>query len=68
MFFFLISIESIASPAGTFTDGSIYNFKNLVYITTSMKDMVVTIHLEHIGARVYISQFIHTKFLNVVIM
>nr|XP_027198487.1 homeobox protein 13-like [Dermatophagoides pteronyssinus] len=56
-----------ASPAGTFTDGSIYNFKNLVYITTSMKDMVVTIHLEHIGARVYISQFIHTKFLNVVI-
>lgn len=32
-----------------------------------MNGKVVTIHLEHIGVRVYISQFERTKFLNVVI-
>lgn len=32
-----------------------------------MDGMVATIYLDHIGARIHISQFLHTKFLNVVI-
>lgn len=54
-------------PSSTFTDGSVFNFNNLTYISTSLQNKVVTIHLEHIGVRVYISRFSHTNFLNVVI-
>ena len=39
----------------------------MIYIKTSSADSVVTISLDHIGARVYISQSVKTKFLNVVI-
>ena len=41
----------------------------MIRIITSSKDLglVVAIHLDHIGVRVYISQFTHTKFINVVI-
>lgn len=57
----------LALPSTTFTDGSSANFNYLVHITSSMNGKVVTIHLEHIGVRVHISQFERTKFLNVVI-
>lgn len=58
---------SLVSPSITFSDGSVSNHDNLVYIKPSSQGMVATIYLEHIGARIYISQFSHTKFLNIVI-
>lgn len=50
-----------------FTDNSVSNHNNLIRINRSAQDKVVTINLDHIGVRVYISQFPSTPFLNVVI-
>lgn len=58
-------------PSSTFTDGSREHptSAGLIRISTSSESLglVVTIHLDHLGVRIYVSQFTHTKFINVVI-
>lgn len=54
------------SPAATFIDGSTYNANKLIRITQSSNNNVITVHLDHIGVRVYIGQF-ESSYLNVVI-
>lgn len=39
----------------------------MVRLTTSFKGKVATIHLDHIGVRIYISKFPRTKLLNIVV-
>lgn len=56
-----------SSPSATFIDGSTSNSNNLIRITTSSNNNVITIHLDHIGVRVYIGQFESSHYLNVVI-
>lgn len=60
-------MELTETPSPVFTDGSMFNYNNLTFISLSSQNKVATIHLDHIGVRIYISQFPHTKFLNVVI-
>ena len=55
-----------SSPSATFIDGSTSNSNNLIRITQSSNNNVITIHLDHIGVRIYIGQF-ESSYLNVVI-
>ncbi|XP_054166369.1 uncharacterized protein LOC128963867 [Oppia nitens] len=59
--------QLMGTPSATFLDGSTANQNNLVRITQSSNNNVVTIHLDHIGVRVYIGQFENSSHLNVVI-
>ncbi len=67
LMFVLIGGQSSGTPSSTFIDGSTSNSNNLIRITTSSNDNVITIHLDHIGVRVYIGQFQSSNYLNVVI-
>jgi len=60
------SSEGSSTPSATFIDGSTSNSNNLIRITQSSNNNVITIHLDHIGVRVYIGQF-ESSYLNVVI-
>jgi hypothetical protein len=60
------STQGSTTPSSTFIDGSTSNSNNLIRITQSSNNNVITIHLDHIGVRVYIGQF-ESQYLNVVI-
>ncbi|CAG2107711.1 unnamed protein product [Medioppia subpectinata] len=59
--------QRVGTPSATFIDGSTSNSNNLIRITQSSNNNVITIHLDHIGVRVYIGQFERSAHLNVVI-
>ncbi|CAG2163034.1 unnamed protein product [Oppiella nova] len=59
--------QRVGTPSSTFIDGSTSNANNLIRITQSSNNNVITIHLDHIGVRVYIGQFERSAHLNVVI-
>jgi len=51
----------------TFINGISSTANNLIRISASSNNNVVTIHLDHIGVRVYIGQFSSSNYLNVII-